>query len=159
MSDAISRPDLKTLQARLNYLFETVRPHGKPKYSVRDVADAIAGNQDDKVPVTSSYIHYLRTGERDNPGIRQLVAIAKFFGVPAAFLLGEGDVDGVARDLAQLKAAVEFKEAMSDPTVAQFAIKARGLSPAMLQFVAVVLEQARELGDSGHNDERAGDAN
>jgi transcriptional regulator with XRE-family HTH domain len=138
------------MQDRLNYLFETVRPVGKPRYSVREVAEAI--KRDQGFDISAAYINYICTGERENPGVQQVRALACFFGVPASFLLGDGDQSQIARELDQLRAAVRFKEklqaaddAMNDPCVRVIAMKARGLSPSHLKLVSAMLDQVREI--------------
>ncbi|MEV6302224.1 helix-turn-helix transcriptional regulator [Actinoplanes sp. NPDC051861] len=146
----MSERSLDSMRDRLNYLFETVRPAGKPRYSVREVAEAIKRDQD--FDISAAYINYICTGERENPGVQQVRALAQFFGVPAAFLLGEGDPGQVARELDQLRAAVRIKErmqaaddAMNDPGVRVVALKARGLSPSHLKLVSAMLDQVREI--------------
>jgi hypothetical protein len=138
------------MQDRLNYLFETVRPAGKPRYSVREVAESI--KRDQGFDISAAYINYICTGERENPGVRQVRALARFFGVPAGFLLGDGDQGHVARELEQLRAAVQIKErlqaaddALNDPGVRVVAMKARGLSPSHLKLVSAMLDQVREI--------------
>jgi transcriptional regulator with XRE-family HTH domain len=153
MSDATSRPELKTLADRLNYLFDTVRPVGKPHSSLRDVVEGIARDETVSVRVSATYIHNLRTGKQDNPGIQQLTGIANFFGVKPSFLLGEGDIDGVIQDLETLKRAVEVKEALADPNVAKIATAARGLSPEMLRFALSMLGQARQSSEPRPDDQ------
>lgn len=150
MSTTSGGRPLTTMRDRLNYLFETVRPVGKPRYSVREVAESI--KRDQGFDISAAYINYICTGERENPGVQQVRALAQFFGVPAAFLLGEGDQTPIARELDQLRAAVQFKEklqaaddAMNDPGVRVIAMKARGLSPSHLKLVSAMLDQVREI--------------
>ncbi|WP_328459309.1 helix-turn-helix transcriptional regulator [Actinoplanes sp. NBC_00393] len=150
MSTTSGGRPLTSMQDRLNYLFETVRPVGKPRYSVREVAEAI--KRDQSFEISAAYINYICTGERENPGVQQVRALARFFGVPAAFLLGDGDPGAVARELEQLRAVVQFKEklqaaddAMNDPGVRVIALKARGLSPSHLKLVSTMLDQVREI--------------
>ncbi|MEU4422107.1 helix-turn-helix transcriptional regulator [Actinoplanes sp. NPDC024001] len=139
-----------SIRDRLNFLFETVRPVGKPRYSVREVAEAI--KRDQGFDISAAYINYICTGERENPGVQQIRALARFFGVPAAFLLDDGDQSHVTRELDQLRAAVEVTEklraaddAMDDPCVRVIALKARGLSPSHLKLVSTMLDQVREI--------------
>jgi transcriptional regulator with XRE-family HTH domain len=150
MENASEGRPLDTMKDRLNYLFETVRPVGKPRYSVREVADTI--RRDQGFEISAAYINYICTGERENPGVQQVRALATFFGVPASFLLGDGDLAHVQRELDQLRAAVEAKEklgaaddAMNDPGVRVVAMKARGLSPSHLKLVSAMLDQVREI--------------
>lgn len=134
---------LATMQERVNYLFETVRPVGKARYSVREVAECI--KRDQGFDISGAYINYICTGERENPGVQQVRALATFFGVPVSFLLGEGDLSRVAHELEQLRAAVDAREALADPGVQIVAMKARGLSPSHLKLVSAMLDQVREI--------------
>jgi transcriptional regulator with XRE-family HTH domain len=150
MDTAKDDPQLVTMQDRLNYLFDTVRPAGKPRYSVRDVAEAIRETQG--FDISAAYINHICTGRRENPGVQQVRALATFFGVPAAFLSGEGDLAPIVGELEQLRAAIAAKErlqaadeAMSDPGVRVVALKARGLSTSHLGLVSAVLDQVRRL--------------
>ena len=150
MDGGQNQPRFATMRGRLNYLFETVRPVGKERYTYREVAEAI--KRDQGFGITAAYINYICTGERDNPGVEQVRALAKFFGVPAAFLFGEGDLSMITTELEQLRAAVIAREqqqladeALSDPGVRVVAMKARGLSPSHLQLVSAMLDQVRQL--------------
>lgn len=141
---------LASMASRLNFLFETVREAHRGRYSYREVAEAIT--RDQGVKIGASYLHAICTGKQDNPGVQQVEAIAKFFGVRKSFLFGDGDVDGVAEQLEHLRTAVEAKErlqdiddALSDPVVRIVALKARGLSADHLSLVASVLDQVRQI--------------
>ncbi|HEV7974052.1 helix-turn-helix domain-containing protein [Amycolatopsis sp.] len=92
----------KTLAEKLDYLFQTVRRPGQREYSYEDVATAIA--RDQKEAISASYIWYLRTGQRDNPTIKHLNALAKFFGVPTAYFVDEPTGERVEAELALLTA-------------------------------------------------------
>src|SRR5438094_2156189 len=81
----------RTLARRLDYLFRTVREPGRREYSNEEVSAAIARDQD--VTISASYIWYLRTGQRDNPTFKHLNALARFFGVPAAYFF-DADTSG-----------------------------------------------------------------
>ncbi|MBM2623872.1 XRE family transcriptional regulator [Actinoplanes sp. LDG1-06] len=153
-------PRLASLQSRLNYLFESVRPAGKPRYSVREVSEAI--RHDQGFEISGAYINQLCTGKKDNPGVQQVRALAKFFGVPAGFLFGDGDLDATAGQIELLRSAIEAKEefqqldeAMNDPSVRLVAMKARNLSPSHLGFVSAVLDEVRRLEGLGERDDPA----
>ena len=143
-------PELATFQDRLNYLFETVRPVGKARFSVREVSENIRREQG--IEISGQYIGFLCSGDRDNPGLQQVKALAKFFGVPAPFLTGDGDLTAITLELEKLRAAIARREqmektdeAMSDPGVRVVAVKARGISPDHLQLVSAMLDQVRQL--------------
>lgn len=87
---------------RLNYLFETVHPAARKPYSNPEVATAIT---EAGVNISSAYLWLLRTGQRDNPTLRHIEALARFFGVPAAYFLDEEKAAVVAEQLELLAAA------------------------------------------------------
>jgi transcriptional regulator with XRE-family HTH domain len=127
-----------------------VRPVGKARFSVREVSESI--RRDQGVEISPGYIGFLCSGQRDNPGIQQVKALATFFGVPASFLAGDGDPAPITRELEKLAAAIAQREqlektdaAMSDPGVLVVAVKARGISPDHLQLVSAMLDQVRQL--------------
>ncbi|MFF5085325.1 helix-turn-helix domain-containing protein [Actinoplanes sp. NPDC000266] len=143
-------PELDTLQERLAYLFDKMRPAGKPRYTYRQASDAI--REDQGFTMSGAYIHQLTTGERVNPRIDQVRALARFFGVPPGFLLGDEGSDIVAEQIERLQQAKEAKErlqklddAMKDPSVRLVALKARNLSPSHLGLVSAVLDEVLRL--------------
>lgn len=87
---------------RLNYLFETVHPAGRKPYSNPEVAAAIT---EAGVPISAAYLWLLRTAQRDNPTLRHIEALARFFGVPAAYFLDEERASEVTEQLELLAAA------------------------------------------------------
>lgn len=150
MDPAQEHPQLGTMRERLNYLFATVRPVGKEKYSVRDVSEAIKTQQG--FDISAAYISAICTGRKGNPGILHVEALAKFFGVSPGFLVGSGDVDvaAIAEQLERLREAIRTKEllqeadeAMSDPEVRAVVLKARGLPRSYLGMVNAVLDEAK----------------
>lgn len=159
MDTAKDDPHLGTMQDRLNLLFETVRPAGKPRYSVRDVAEAIRETQG--FDISPAYIGHICTGKRENPGVLQVRALATFFGVPVAFLTGDGDLTAIAGELERLREAIAAKEllqaaddAMSDPGVRLVALKARGLSTSHLGLVSAMLDEVGRLERLGPDSEK-----
>lgn len=138
-------PGRRTLAERLEYLFRTVREPGRREYSNEEVAAAIA--RDQEVAISASYIWYLRTGQRDNPTFKHLNALARFFGVPAAYFFDEGTS-------AQVEAEMALLTAMKDAGVRSLALRASGLSPKSLEAINDVISRVRELeGLRPHKDE------
>lgn len=92
-----------SLAHRLDHLFRTVaKPDGR-EYSHREVAEAVTTGGE---PISHSYIGQLRTGDKDNPTIRHLRALARFFGVPVEYFTSDevaADVDLELRTLTALK--------------------------------------------------------
>jgi transcriptional regulator with XRE-family HTH domain len=94
--------DAKSFADRLNYLFETVHPAGRKPYSNPEVAAEISKSD---VQISGAYLWLLRTGQRDNPTLRHIEALAKFFGVPAAYFLDDERAEEVTEQLQLLAAA------------------------------------------------------
>jgi transcriptional regulator with XRE-family HTH domain len=134
MGDA-SRSKPGSLAERLNRLFETVHPAGRGPYSNEEVASAIREQGGD---ISRAYLSYLRNGERTNPTLQHLQALARFFGVTAAYFF---DDDVAAEVNAQLHIAV----ALRDAEVRAVALRAVGLSPKALQAVVAIIEEVRSL--------------
>jgi transcriptional regulator with XRE-family HTH domain len=86
-------PPPQTLADKLGHLFQTVVPAGRGPYSVEEVAKTIT---DSGVPISGSYIWLLRKGQRDNPTLRHLTALARFFGVPPAYFFDDSVTSDVA---------------------------------------------------------------
>ena len=140
---------LNTLAERLTYLFDTVHPPGRHRYTFREVAAAINQNRGEQL-ISSAYVHHLYTGARDNPGTKQLLALAGFFGVPSTFLTGEADTSTIATQLACLKDLSDLQDALADPGVKLLALKARGLSAPHLRLILRMLEEVRALETTEH---------
>jgi transcriptional regulator with XRE-family HTH domain len=87
-----TRPPKGPLAQRLDQLFRTVHPKDRGPYTPAEVADAINAEARERV-VSATYLWLLRTGERDNPTLRHLTAIAKFFGVPPVYFLPDTEAD------------------------------------------------------------------
>jgi hypothetical protein len=66
-----------------------VRKPDQREYSNEEVAAAILRDQSETI--SSSYIWYMRTGQRDNPTFKHLKALAKFLRGAARVLLLPGD--------------------------------------------------------------------
>ncbi|MEV5239654.1 helix-turn-helix domain-containing protein [Streptomyces cinnamoneus] len=127
--------DAKTLADKLNHLFRTVVPAGREPYTTEEVARAITATG---VSISGSYIWLLRKGQRDNPTLRHLEALAKFFGVPPAYFFDEQATAEVNADLGLLVA-------LRDTQVQRVALRAAGLSAASLHSINEVIERVREL--------------
>lgn len=125
----------KSLADRLNHLFDTVAPPGRGAYSNQDVAAGIRAAGTD---ISAQYISLLRRGERDNPTLRHLDALARFFGVPPAYFFDAATTRRVDDELAALAA-------LRDAGVRGVALRAAGLSPTGLDAVQAIIDQVRRL--------------
>jgi transcriptional regulator with XRE-family HTH domain len=125
-----------SLAEKLDYLFRTVREPGRREYSNEEVAAAIVRDQGETI--SSSYIWYLRTGQRDNPTLKHLTALAKFFGVPVAYFFDEKIRDEVKGELALITA-------LKDAGVREVALRAAGLSVESLGTISEMINRVRQL--------------
>ncbi|WP_433606482.1 XRE family transcriptional regulator [Dactylosporangium sp. CA-139114] len=78
-------------------LFEKVRKPNGERYTLREVADAVTSAGE---PISYAYIGHLRSGEKDDPHLRHLRALAKFFGVPVEYFTSDRIALEVDRELA-----------------------------------------------------------
>jgi len=136
----------RTLAQKIDYLFATVHPKNRGPYSYEEVASGIkkAGGP----TISASYIWQLRTGVKDNPTMKHLEALARFFGVPPAYFFNDESSERIAAELSTLAA-------MRDNQVRSVALRASGLSPETLRTIQGFIERARTLegldDDSGEN--------
>jgi transcriptional regulator with XRE-family HTH domain len=127
----------RTLAEKLDYLFQVVHPKGRGEYTYRDVAQAI-NDADAGTTISASYLWQLRRGDKDNPTIRHVEALAKFFGVPPSYFLDDAAAD-------EITAQLELLAAMRDSEVREIALRASDLSDAALKMIKSVIENTREL--------------
>jgi transcriptional regulator with XRE-family HTH domain len=127
----------KPLAEKLDYLFRVVHPKGRGEYTYREVARAI-NHTESGTTISASYVWQLRRGEKDNPTIRHIEAIARFFGVPPSYFLD----DQAAADIA---AQLELLASMRDNDVREIALRASDLSPAALKMIRNLIEDTRRI--------------
>ena len=108
-------------KARLNRLFTQVHPAGRGPYRTSEVAAATG--------LSTSYLGYLRNGTRDNPTMRQIASLARFFGVPPGYFFD----DGVAAEASEDDVAV--LAALHRPPVRRGAALLPRLSDPALGYV------------------------
>ena len=122
---------------RLDRLFRTVHPKDRGPYTPAEVADAINEAAGGKV-VSGTYLWLLRTGERDNPTMKHLISIARFFGVPPTYFFPD---DAMQRDALP----AEVTAALSDDKVREVALRAAGLSDRSLNAITDMIDSARTV--------------
>ncbi|MFJ9694032.1 XRE family transcriptional regulator [Kitasatospora sp. NPDC101183] len=123
-----------SLAERLDRLFRTVHPAGRDEYTYEEVATAI---RESGTTISHTYVWQLRKGVRDNPTMRHLEGLAKFFGVPASYFLDE--------DVTAIDAQLQLLAALRDAPVRTIALRASGLSPSGLAAIQAMVEHARTL--------------
>lgn len=134
MTDPESRQSAN-LADKLNHLFATMKPAGRDPYTSEEAARAITAAG---VPISGSYIWLLRKGQRDNPTLRHLEGLARFFGVPPAYFFDDQVTNAVNEELSLLRA-------LRDVQVQRVALRTSGLSEKSLKSINEVIARVREL--------------
>lgn len=136
------------LAGKLDRLFATVlNPATGRPYSHEDVATALAGAGGPTISAT--YLWQLRRGQRTNPRMSHLEALARHFGVdPAYFFPGE-----LAAEAAERMATAA---ALRDTRALGIARQAAALGHGSLDVVALVVAHLHNL--EGHNPVRVASA-
>lgn len=111
-----SSDDPQTLADRLNHLFAMARPTGADREPSGKEVAAASG-------VSEAHVSELRRGIKTNPSIRVICALAGFFDVRPAYLLGEPAA------VEEVNAELELRRAMNDVQVHDIAMRAAGLDP------------------------------
>src|SRR2546423_7218237 len=111
----------RTLPAKLDRLFDTVRPANEYRrmYSYAEVAALAEANGGPSI--SASYIHALRHDPARRPTRDALQALAAAFGVSVVYFFDDETADRLDADL-------ELLIAMRDPAVRDVALRAAGLS-------------------------------
>ncbi|MDH6623210.1 hypothetical protein M2271_000997 [Streptomyces sp. LBL] len=133
------------LPQRLNCLFETMYPHGRGPFSNEEVARAIRDQGGD---ISKQYIAYLRKGERGNPRIHHLDALARFFGVPVSYFFDEDPATLTGRNPDVWHTTGPTGPDPKSPeraVVTSVAMRAVGLSPKGMAFAKALLDQLRAM--------------
>lgn len=141
MSDGSDQAGPTSLAARLEKLFASVRKADGSEYSQREVAEGVTAGGE---PISHSYVGQLRKGEKDNPTLRHLRALAKFFGVPVEYFTN----DDVA---AQVETELDKLRALQDLRIRTAALRATVLPEAERSWAEVgrIIEVIRGLEAEG----------
>lgn len=122
----------RTLADRLNHLFATVKPPGREAFTNAEAATATR--------LSPSYIGYLRTGERDNPTIQTLEALARFFGVPVAYFYDDEAARRIEDQLSQLQTMAALQQALQRDGVQQLATRMGDLSDGGIAAISHLVD-------------------
>ena len=138
----------ETLAQRLDNLFRTVRRDDGREFSHREVAEAVTAGGE---PISHSYIGQLRAGDKDNPTIKHLRALARFFGVPVEYFTNEEIAADVDRELRMLTA-------LKDLQIKTVALRRTLLPEAerSLSELARIVEVIRDIEMAGDGEQRSG---
>ncbi|MGP4002857.1 hypothetical protein [Streptomyces sp. 8N706] len=135
-SDQTGRPLVRKFDQRLNALITAHYPDDRkrPGYSrlAKEIRGATGG------AISGTYLWELATGKKRNVSLEQLDVLAEFFGVPPEYFLNEEVAERVN---SQLKLA----SALRDVRVRNLALRADGLSPATLDALLTMVNEARKV--------------
>ncbi len=125
------------LASRLEHLFQTSRGDDGQPFSAADVAAAINAAAGGHV-IGATYVWQLKTGRRDNPTYKHLLALSRFFGVPPTYFFDEADLErgAIPPDVAA---------ALRDDDVREIALRAAGLSERTLKALRAMIDSARTM--------------
>src|SRR5580658_1186770 len=146
---AESMPVLRTLADKVNWLIDRAHPAGRGPYTNNEVADLIEKTTGEQISYTQ--IWKLRNGQAQNPQMRLIEAMARTFGVPAAFFFPEFD----EQQAGLLQEQVELLAMIRDARVDTAQLRAiLGLSPearrAVTDLIAVTArDEAQRRGAPG----------
>jgi transcriptional regulator with XRE-family HTH domain len=124
----------RTLAEKINRLFETLHPPDRGPWSNQEVERWLADRaavDGDSLTISANYLLLLRNGQRDNPTMRNIQAMAKFFQIdPGYFLRDDIDTEQTYTDL-QLLGAIRDNE-----QVKSIALRVFDLDPEMREWLA-----------------------
>jgi len=142
-------PVLRTLADKVNWLIDRAHPAGRGPCTNNEVADLITKTTGQEISYTQ--IWKLRNGQAQNPQMRLIEAMARTFGVPAAFFFPEFD----EKQAGLLQEQVELLAMIRDARIDTEQLRAiLGLSPearkAITDLIAVTSrDEARRRGTPG----------
>jgi len=132
-----TRPPVGPFAERLDHLLRTAHPQDRGPYTPAEVAEAINTEAGEHV-VSGTYLWLLRTGQRDNPTMKHIIAIARFFEVPPTYFFPDDAMQ-------QGAAPAEVVAALSDDNVREMALRATGLSSRSLKAITDMINSARAV--------------
>lgn len=140
--------ELASFADKLNYLFATIPASARRAYTNDDVAAAING-AGSETTISATYLWMLRKGQRSNPTLKHVEALAKFFGVPPAYFFDDTVTEAVASEIKTIAA-------LRDLDVERVALRAVGLSARSLDSLVDIIDRIRELEGLQHVEDPAG---
>jgi transcriptional regulator with XRE-family HTH domain len=125
-----------TLAERIDALFRSHPSPRKREFTYREVASSVSG--EDGITFSPAYLWQLRTGAKDNPTMRHIEALARFFGVSPAYFFDDHltELPGVEDRLFV---------ASSRNTLREVAMNLIGLSEGSLNAVLQLTCRLREI--------------
>jgi transcriptional regulator with XRE-family HTH domain len=125
-----------TLAERIDHLFRTqLSPRGR-QYTYREVAAAVTGQNG--ATFSPAYVWQLRTGAKDNPTMRHLEALARFFQVSPSYFFDDELTEFPDTQVRQLVAS-------RNETLRQMSVTLLGLTDESLNAVLNLACRLRQL--------------
>jgi len=129
-------PMSATLAERIDRLFRNqLSPRGR-EYTYREVAAAVTGQNG--TTFSPAYLWQLRTGAKDNPTMRHLEALARFFEVSPSYFFDDELTEFPDTEVRQLVAS-------RNETLRQMTVTLLGLSDESLNAVLNLACRLRQL--------------
>jgi transcriptional regulator with XRE-family HTH domain len=122
-----------TFSARLNRLFDTVYPPGRGPHTS---AEVIAALKAEGITMSAPYLSQLRSGNRTNPSVATMAALANFFRIKPAYFTDDEYYEKLDSELAWLAT-------MRDDGVRRIATRTIGLSPQAQQNIVERVDELR----------------
>jgi hypothetical protein len=147
-------PRLDSLAARLEYLFDTIRPtpdevgeSAEPdrRYTNKEIADKIndmARGRPDGVTISAAYIGELRRGIACDPRTSHVQALARAFGVDPGFFV---DDEAARRVQDQIGLLMELRRMDVQQVALRQVLHDSGLSPASTLIVEQMVARLQEV--------------
>lgn len=152
VSGDADRP-LRTLSDKVNWLIDRAHPAGREPYSNSEVSFLIHSATQKQVSATT--IWKLRNGQNQNPKMQLIDALAKTFGVPAAFFFDSYDEE----QLGLLQEQVELLALVRDADITAVELRALlGLDHEGRQVVARLIERTARGGGQEAGQDHGGPA-
>lgn len=126
-------PMSKTFAARLNRLFETVYPPGRGPHTSAEVIGAL---KSEGITMSAPYLSQLRSGNRTNPSMTTMTALANFFRIKPAYFTDDEYYEKLDKELTWLAS-------MRDDGVRRIAARTVGLSQESQQDLAERVDELR----------------
>ncbi len=147
-------PRLGTLAAKLEYLFDTIRPtpdelgeSDEPdrRYTNKEIADKIndaASGRADGVTISAAYVGELRRGVACDPRTSHVQALARAFGVDPGFFLDDEATQRVQEQIGLLN---ELRRMDVKQVALRQLLHDSGLSPASTLIVEQMVARLQEV--------------
>jgi len=122
-----------TFAARLNRLFEVVYPPGRGPHTSAEVIGALKA---EGVTMYAPYLSQLRSGNRTNPSVATMAALANFFRIKPAYFTDDEYYEKLDKELTLLAG-------MRDEGVRRIAARTVGLSVEAKQDISMKVDEMR----------------